>query len=60
MHALFPIHYYRCHDCNWRGLRFKRGTLRFTLIVSISLVVAALLYEVAGPIIRFAMYLLLS
>lgn len=60
MHTLLPVHHYRCHDCNWRGIRFQRRTLRVALFVVAGLGVGLLLYEVAAPVIKVIVYLLLS
>ena len=60
MHALLPVHYYRCHVCNWRGLRFRRRTLAISLMVVLGLIFGILLFELAGPVINVMLRLVFS
>lgn len=58
LHTLLPLHYYRCHACNWRGLRFQRRALSITLVVVLGLVFAFVLIELSSPLVRFIVNLL--
>jgi len=60
MHAVLPIRYYRCHACNWRGMRFQRRTLNIILVVFLGLISGFLLFELASPVIKLMLHLVLS
>jgi hypothetical protein len=60
LHTVLPVRHYRCHDCNWRGIRVHRRTLRVTLLLVVGLIAGFLVYEVLGPITRMILHLLLS
>jgi predicted RNA-binding Zn-ribbon protein involved in translation (DUF1610 family) len=33
-----PITFYRCHDCNWRGRRFRGGGMKATVLYAFSII----------------------
>lgn len=59
-HALLPLHYYRCHKCNWRGARFQKRTVNLTLVIVLALVVGFLAYELASPLLRLVVHIMLA
>ncbi len=59
-HAILPIHYFRCHACNWRRMRFQRRVMNILIVTLLGLVSGYLLFELASPIIRVMLHLVLS
>jgi hypothetical protein len=60
MKTVLPIHYYRCHHCNWRGSRIQKRKLGIGLIVILGGVFGYLLFELASPILRALLSLVFS
>ncbi len=60
LHTVFPIHYYRCHQCNWRSFRFDARKVSISLVVVIGILFGFLFFELASPIVRAILHLVLS
>jgi len=60
LRSALPLHYYRCHDCNWRGMRLRRRTIRQTVLIVAGVALVFVVFAIARPIIKLMIYLLFS
>ncbi len=60
LHAILPIHFYRCHACNWRKPRFRKRALNIVIVSVLGLLFGFLLFELASPIVKLMLHLILS
>ncbi len=58
--AVLPVHYFRCHECNWRGMRVRRKALRVTQVVLLGIGLGIILLEFAKPFLRALIRIFLS
>ncbi len=60
IHSILPIHYYRCHACNSRTMKFQRRTMNIIIVSLLGLLFGFLVFELASPVIRLILNLVLS
>ena len=58
--TILPVHYYRCHDCDWRGARMQLG-IKWTRLAryGISIAYFVLLVAIVLALIGAAIFLVL-
>ncbi|MEO8168942.1 MAG: hypothetical protein ABI623_11890 [bacterium] len=60
IHSILPIHYYRCHACDSRRMKFQRRTMNIIIMSILGLLFGFLVFELASPVIRLMLHLVLS
>ena len=59
LRAVLPVHYYRCHDCDWRGMKTDlkwRKLSKYLISVLYVLLVAGLVIALIGTLLFFLVF----